>query len=160
MDKKQLIRRLSENCRLIRAEYGFSQEQMASVLGVSKKSLVETEKGRRQLQWTECVTLAVIFAQSQILQNEFGGELSDMIRAIAFADTDVTYPMTMGGKVWWRLIEDHGGYRIQQNILSGHYRLLDPQDGRMISSFEMELILNYMKQTGLIQTTAGGPDHE
>lgn len=146
MDRKQLIRRMSEICRLIRTEYGFSQEQMASVVGISKKSLVETEKGRRQLQWTECVSVAVIFAQSRVLQNEFGGEISDMIRAVAFADTDVTYPLTMGGKVWWRLIEDHDGYRIQQNILSQHYRLLDPQDGRMISSFDLNEVRNHLNR--------------
>ena len=137
---------MSSRCKLIRTEYGFSQDQMASVLGISKKSLVETEKGRRQLQWTECVTIAVIFAQSHILANEFGGELSDMIRAIAFDNTKVTYPPTMGGKVWWREIEEHNGYRIQQNLLSQHYRLLDPEDGRMMSSFDPEEIREYMKQ--------------
>ena len=147
--KEELIKNMSNDCRLVRTEYRFTQEQMAEVLGISKKSLVETEKGRRLLSWTECVALSVIFAQSNVLQNRFGGELSDMIRAVAFGNTDVVYPPTMGGKVWWRLIEDHNGYRIQQNIISQHYRLLDPKDGRMISSFELEDIHEYMKNLSI-----------
>ena len=149
ISKEELIKTMSNDCRLVRTEYRFTQEQMAEVLGISKKSLVETEKGRRLLSWTECVALSVIFAQSNVLQNRFGGDLSDMIRAVAFGNTDVVYPSTMGGKVWWRLIEDHNGYRIQQNIISQHYRLLDPKDGRMISSFELEDIHEYMKSLSI-----------
>ena len=146
MDRKQFVFRMSGKCRLVRNEYGFSQEEMSKVLGISKKSLVESEKGRRLLSWTECVTLATVFSQSRILQDEFGGELSDMIKAIAFDNTEVNYPKTMGGKVWWKLVEEHGGYRIQQNILSLHYRLLDPHDGRMISSFDLNEIHAFLNQ--------------
>lgn len=149
MEKQELIQSITDKCKLVRVEYGFSQDQMANVIGISKKSLVESEKGRRLLNWTECVTLCTIFSQSQVLQNAFGGELSDMIKAIAFENTDVSYPMTMGGKVWWKVIEDIDGYRIQQNILSQHYRLLDPKDGRMISSFDLDEIKQYMKQIGI-----------
>lgn len=149
MEKQDLIQSITDKCKLVRVEYGFSQDQMANVIGISKKSLVESEKGRRLLNWTECVTLCTIFSQSQVLQNAFGGELSDMIKAIAFENTDVTYPMTMGGKIWWKVIEEMNGYRIQQNILSQHYRLLDPKDGRMISSFDLDEIRQYMKQIGI-----------
>jgi len=149
MKKQDLIQSITDKCKLVRVEYGFSQDQMANVIGISKKSLVESEKGRRLLNWTECVTLCTIFSQSQVLQNAFGGELSDMIKAIAFENTDVTYPMTMGGKIWWKVIEEMNGYRIQQNILSQHYRLLDPKDGRMISSFDLDEIKQYMKQIGI-----------
>ena len=98
MDRKEFIQRISRNCKLIRTEYGYSQDQMSLAIGVSKKSLVETEKGRRLLRWNEAVTVATVFAGSNILQNEFGGELSDMIRAIAFDHTGVVYPQTMGGR--------------------------------------------------------------
>ena len=149
MDRKEFIQRISKNCKLIRTEYGYSQDQMSLAIGVSKKSLVETEKGRRLLGWNEAVTVATVFAGSNILQNEFGGELSDMIRAIAFDHTDVVYPQTMGGKIWWKVIEEKDGYRLQQNILSGHYRLLDPHDGRMMSSFDLEEIRSYMNTLSL-----------
>ncbi|HAE15473.1 MAG: hypothetical protein IKF00_06110 [Solobacterium sp.] len=153
MEKEELITMLSNDCRLVRTEFGFSQDQMAKILGMSKKTLVETEKGRRTLSWPECIALAVIFAGSQVLSNEFGGELSDMIRAVSFDDVNVSYPKTMGGKIWWRDIYEHSGYRVQQNLLSQHYRLLDPADGRMVSSFDLEVIRKYMRQNGLLQET-------
>ena len=151
MDRKEFVQRISRNCRLIRTEYGYSQEQMSLAIGVSKKSLVETEKGRRLLSWNEAVTLATVFAGSNLLQNEFGGELSDMIRAIAFDHTDVVYPQTMGGRIWWKIIEERNGYRLQQNVLSGHYRLLDPHDGRMISSFDLNEIHAFIANLSLFE---------
>lgn len=146
MNKIEFVKDITDKCKLVRVEYGFSQDQMSAVLGISKKSLVETEKGRRLLNWTECVTLCTVFSQSHVLQDAFGGELSDMIKAIAFENTKVKYPSTMGGKVWWRNIEEYKGYRIQQNILSQHYRLLDPDNGRMLSSFDYDDVKSYLKQ--------------
>ena len=160
MDKTELTEKLTAYTRLVRTEYHFSQDQMAQILGISKKSLVESEKGRRNLSWPECIALATIFSQSTVLQNAFGGELSDMIRALAFADTKVVYPATMGGKVWWKVIKEVQGYRIQQNILSQHYRLLDPQDGRMMSSFELQEILDYLVQLNLIDSSERSTEHE
>ena len=55
----------------------------------------------------------------------------------------------MGGKVWWRAVDDVGGYRIQQNIVSGHYRLLDPADGRMFSSFDLAEVKAYRDSCGI-----------
>lgn len=152
MNKIEFITIMSSRVKLVRTEFRFSQEQMAAVLGISKKTLVESEKGRRLLSWTECVALAAVFAQSQVLHNEFGGELADIITAIAFEDIEVDYPKTMGGKVWWRVIEEHDGYRLQQNILSLHYRLLDPYDRRLIASFDPEEIREYMRQTCIINS--------
>lgn len=149
MERKEFIELMSSHLKLVRTEYGFSQDQMATVLGISKKSLVETEKGRRPLSFAESVALAAVFAQSRVLHNEFGGELSDIITAIAFENTHVEYPPTLGGRVWWTQIEEHNGYRLQQNMISQHYRLLDPHDGRMMSSFDIEEIREYMRQLGI-----------
>lgn len=44
---------------------------------------------------------------------------------------DVGFPViTLGGRQFWGDVCCFRGYRIQQHILSGHYRLLDPQDVR------------------------------
>lgn len=48
----------------------------------------------------------------------------------------------MGGKVWWREIEISGGFQLQQNLISKHFRILDNQDRRWCSSFNEE----YMKK--------------
>ena len=37
---------------------------------------------------------------------------------------------TMGGKVFWDTITSHEGWRLQKNKLTGHCRLLDPNDVR------------------------------
>lgn len=58
----------------------------------------------------------------------------------SFDDAVPHYPKTMGGKVWWREVAREGGFRIQQNILSGHYRLLDGEDCRVMASFERECV--------------------
>ena len=145
MKRKEFVSRMNAMLKLIRTEYGLTQDKMAAILGISKKTLVESEKGRRSLGWTEVVALATIFSQSQILQNAFGGEVSDIIGAVAFEDVEVQYPDTMGGKVWWRVIQEEGGYKIQQNIISQHYRLLNEQDQRMISSFDLAEVQEYLK---------------
>lgn len=146
MNQKEFCKTISSLVRVIRTEYGFTQDQMALILGISKKTLVETEKKRRELSWTEAAAFVSIFSQSAILQNELGGEAGDMLRAIAFADHKITYPRTMGGKVWWRNVEEKGGLRIQQNIISQHYRLLDSNDGRIMSSFSLNDIQEYIKE--------------
>jgi hypothetical protein len=35
---------------------------------------------------------------------------------------------TMGGKVFWNTLEVKYGFKLQQNINTGHYRILDPAD--------------------------------
>jgi hypothetical protein len=82
------------------------------------------------------------------LQNEFGGDLSDIITAIAFGNTHVEYPPTMGGKVWWRVIDEKDGIRLQQNYVTGHYRLLDKDDCRLISSFDRKEVEEYRDSLG------------
>lgn len=124
--------------KLVRTEYGFTQEVMARVLGISKKTLVEIEKGRTSLGWTGAAAFCSIFAGSQVLAGQLGGEAGDMVRALAFQDTKPHYPRTMGGRVWWREVERRGECRIQQNILSQHYRALDGENGRVCSSFCLE----------------------
>lgn len=138
MTREEFVAELDRQVKLVRTEYGFNQEVMARVLGISKKTLVEIEKGRSSLGWTGAVALCAIFSGSQVLSGLLGGEAGDMVRALAFQNLRPTYPKTMGGKVWWRFVETVGPYTIQQNILSQHYRALDREDGRVCSSFDLE----------------------
>jgi DNA-binding XRE family transcriptional regulator len=105
-------------------------------LGISKKTLVEIEKSRKSLGWTVSVTLASIFSDSTILRDAIGGDVSDIIIALAFKDIEVDYPKTWGGKVWWKTISEKKCYRIQQNLFSRHYRLLDQENRRFIYFFQ------------------------
>ena len=145
MNRQTFSEQMGSLLKLIRTEYSLTQDEMAVIMGISKKTLVETEKKRRNLSWSEAVVLASVFSQSNILQNAFGGDISDMIPAIAFQDIHVKYPHTMGGKVWWNTIQEEGGYRIQQNMISRHYRLLNAEDQRIVSSFELSTVKDYLQ---------------
>ena len=131
---------MNHQVKLVRTEYSLTQEAMAKALGLSKKTLVEIEKGRSSLGWMGAVAFASIFSASQVLSGALGGEAEDMILALAFEDLSPDYPRTMGGKIWWRTVERKGEFTVQQNILSQHYRILDGEDGRICSSFDLEEI--------------------
>ena len=140
MTKEQFIREMDRTVKLVRTEYAFTQEAMAKALGLSKKTLVEIEKGRSSLGWMGAVAFSSIFSGSQVLSGLLGGEAEDLVLALAFEDLKPVYPRTMGGKVWWRTVETIGRFRIQQNILSQHYRALDEENGRICSSFDLETV--------------------
>lgn len=140
MKRDEFVNLMSKSLKLVRTEYELTQDKMAYCLGISKKTLVEIEKGRIMLGWTGAVALAQIFSDSTVLQNSFGGEMSDMIKALAFDETSVKYPQSMGGKVWWRVIEETYAWKIQQNYISQHYRLLTADDRCVYSSFHLEKV--------------------
>lgn len=135
MTKKEFTAKMDACLKAVRKEYGFTQEKMAAALGISKKTLVEIEKGRRTLGWTGAAAMAAVCCESGILREEFGGGMEELVTALAFADTPPNRPKTLGGRVWWRDILQKGGFRLQQNILSGHYRLLDSENRRVMASF-------------------------
>ena len=140
MTRETFVAEMDRQVKLVRTEYGFTQDVMAKVLGMSKKTLVEIEKGRSSHGWTGAVALCTIFSDSQVLSGLLGGEAVDMIHALAFQNLKPVYPKTMGGKVWWRFVETCGPYTIQQNLISQHYRALDCENGRVCSSFELDEI--------------------
>lgn len=145
MTREEFIEICNKRLKLIRAEYSFSQEKQAKILGISKKTLVEIEKGRSSLGWTGSVALCTIFSQSEVIQSTFGGNPQEIIQALSFENSAEGYPKTMGGKVWWTDILSENGYKIQQNFISHHYRLLDSENNRLISSFDYNEILNELK---------------
>lgn len=145
MTRNDFIRLMDEQLKLIRSEYGLTQDKMSILLGISKKTLVEIEKERSSLGWTGSVALASIFSNSSILTNALGGNVEDIIVAIAFTDVDVKYPKTWGGKIWWKTIFVKEGYRVQQNVVSQHYRLLDPLYRRHYASFDLEDIETHLE---------------
>ena len=146
MTREEFIKQMDGQAKLVRTEYGFTQDIMARVLGISKKTLVEIEKGRSSLGWTGAVALCSIFSESQVLAGLLGGSAEDMIQALAFQDLKPAYPKTMGGKVWWKTIETGDGWKIQQNIISQHYRALDDENGRICSSFDLENVREILSE--------------
>lgn len=146
MDKKEFIKLVNDKLKLIRIENDLSQDKMAEIIGLSKKTIVEIEKGRSTLTWAGAVCVATIFEHSEIIQMTFGGDVNDIIKTVAFTHYNNSFPWTLGGKVWWRQIRELSGYKIQQNILSQHYRILDKEDCRIFCSFDLDEIEKRFKE--------------
>ncbi len=138
MTRDDFIKKVDQKVKLIRNEKDYTQDKMAEVIGISKKTLVQVEKGRKSLGWTTAVAVCTIFKDSEILQLSFGGDIQDIILSLAFDNYEEKYEKTMGGKLWWTDIKTKGDYKIQQNIISKHYRILDDKDRRICSSFELD----------------------
>ncbi|MCT4595889.1 MAG: helix-turn-helix domain-containing protein [Anaeromicrobium sp.] len=140
MTREDFIKITDGKVKLIRNEFNYTQDKMAQILGISKKTLIQVEKGRSSLGWTTSVALCTLFKDSEIIQMVFGGSVEGLLLTLAFDNYDANYPKTLGGKLWWKHIEDKSGHKIQQNIISSHYRILDEQDRRISSSFDLEYI--------------------
>ena len=140
MTRDQFIALMDSHVKLIRSEARLTQEKMAVVLGLSKKTLVEIEKGRSSLGWSGSVACASLFAHSPVLTNAIGTDVGALMVAIAFSQTPLEYPKTLGGKVWWKSIREEQGYRLQQNLISHHFRLLDSKNRRRAASFDLSEI--------------------
>ncbi len=146
MDRKEFVDLIDKNIKLIRIENNYSQDKMAEILGISKKTLIQVEKGRSSLKWTYAVAVCAIFKDSGILDTTFGGDLPYIIQSLAFKEYNKYSVKTLGGKVWWRDIKVSDTCKIQHNIISNHYRILDKQDGRLYSSFDLEYIQKRFKE--------------
>jgi DNA-binding XRE family transcriptional regulator len=138
--KEELVQQLSQQIKLVRTEFGYTQEEMSEKLGISKKTLVQIEKGRQKAGWTQVVALCALFQQSSVLQNALGGDPLEVVQTIAFTHYEWHKPKTLGGKVWWIEKKRIGGFVLQQNIISRHYRILDSEQRRWYSSFDREYI--------------------
>lgn len=131
-----MIKSVSDKIRLIRLEKNYSQDRMAEVIGISKKTLVQIEKGRTEAGWTTTVAVCGLFRDSEILQSVLGDVPLEVVEIIAHNGVSSSKDKTLGGRVWWKEIQKEGSFRLQQNMISQHYRILDDQDYRWFSSFD------------------------
>jgi len=136
MNREQLITLISEKLKLIRTEKDLTQDQMSELLGLSKKTLVQIEKGRTQTGWTTTVAVCALCRESSILQHELGGDPLEVVDLIANNGTLQPKEKTMGGYIWWKNLSEYNGYRLQQNAISQHFRILDTHNYRLLSTFD------------------------
>lgn len=136
MNRQELITIASEKLKLVRTENNYTQEKMSEILGISKKTLVQIEKGRIDAGWTTTVALFALFRESSILQNSIGGDPIEVIELTAHDFILRPKEKTMGGYIWWRNILEQNGYRLQQNVLSQHFRILDSENFRLYSTID------------------------
>lgn len=138
MKPEEIAVLLSDQAKHVRSEYNLSQEKMAALLGISKKTLIQVEKGRCQMSWSAVVALSALFSDSEILYSVLGDNPLQVVKAAVLSKLNVPRSKTMGGKVWWRELRQCGGFRLQQNLVSGHYRILDAYNQRWFSSVRLE----------------------
>ena len=145
MDREMITQIVSECLKLIRTENDYTQDKMAEILGISKKTLVQIEKGRILANWTTTIAICALFHNSKTLQNQIGGDPMDVIELTAHDVIISPKEKTMGGYIWWNNIEEYKNHRLQQNLLSKHYRILDDENYRLISTFDEEVALEKWK---------------
>jgi len=144
--RDEIIMQVSVKLRLIRAEAGYTQDKMADIIGVSKKTLVQIEKGRVLAGWSTVVSICALFRETETVQFLFGNEPLEVLETVALNGIDLRKTKTLGGRVWWRVISQKNGFILQQNILSKHFRILDEQKYRIFSSFDEKLSKQRFKE--------------
>ncbi|MBO9129335.1 transcriptional regulator [Bacillus sp. 165] len=136
MHRDEAIELIARKFKLVRIESGYTQDKMAYVLGLSKKTLVQIEKERILPSWTSVVAACSLFRSSEILYTTLGGDPLEVIETLAHDHVERPKDKTLGGKVWWKELEKKGEFLLQQNIISQHYRILDREGYRLFSTFD------------------------
>ncbi|OIK12397.1 transcriptional regulator [Bacillus sp. MUM 116] len=139
MTRDDIIKLVSDKLRLIRTEAGYTQDKMAEIIGVSKKTLVQIEKGRVLANWSTVVAICALFRETETVQFLFGNEPLEVLETVAREGIDYRKMKTLGGRIWWRVVSMKNGFILQQNILSKHFRILDSKNYRIFSSFDEKL---------------------
>lgn len=139
MDRQFIMQITSESLKLIRTENDYTQDKMSEILGISKKTLVQIEKGRILANWTTTIAICALFRHSETLQNRIGGDPMEVIELTAHDVIITPKEKTLGGYVWWKNIDEYKKHRLQQNLLSKHYRILDDENYRILSTFDEDV---------------------
>lgn len=146
MTRDEIIEIVSEKIRIIRLESDYTQDKMAEIIGLSKKTLVQIEKGRMKAGWSTVVTVCALFRESETVRQLFGNEPLEVLEMVARDDIDIRKERTLGGKVWWKELNQKDGFILQQNIISQHFRIIDKEDYRIFSSFDEEAAILRFKE--------------
>ncbi len=146
MTKDELISIVSKKLKLIRVETNYTQIRMAEVLGLSKKTLVQIEKERLEANWTTIIAVCALFRNSEVLQNSLSSDPLEILETVAHHSIVRPKEKTLGGKVWWKEVRSEGRFRLQQNVVSHHYRVVDEHNYRWCSTFDKEDAVEYLEE--------------
>lgn len=149
MTKIEFLKNIQSKLLDIRTEYKLSQEKMSDIIGVSKKTYIQLEKGRVQLKWAEGVVIATLFQSSEAINNEFGDDIIDYLQVIALQKIQKRQLPTLGGKVFWENIESNDEFTIQQQKITKHYRIIDKENYRLYFTLSKKDVMNrYLRYIG------------
>ena len=145
LEREIFIAKVSSVVKDVRIESSISQETMAYILGMSKKTYVQVELKRRKLSWSETVTFCCLFRQSPIVIDKIGDNSLSHIATIASEEIEAL-SKTHSKSYWWNeIIRDSESY-ILQNVITGQYKVFNNQDEEIFSTFSIDYIKEYVKK--------------
>ncbi|MGI5831049.1 MAG: hypothetical protein ACOX6D_00725 [Thermoguttaceae bacterium] len=76
-------------------------------------------------------------------------------------DSDTVPKPTMGGHIWWKVLDEESGWKLQKNVLDQHCRILDPSDVCRASGKEeiMRVSFNLVRKQLLESGAPPGKQH-
>ncbi len=70
-EKQKLVRCLAKNLRTLRSGCGWSQEKLASMVGVTRQTILAVENGKRDMTWTMFLAFSYLFMGNEKTHKEF-----------------------------------------------------------------------------------------
>ncbi|MBQ4087985.1 MAG: helix-turn-helix domain-containing protein [Clostridia bacterium] len=70
-EKERLVHCLAKNLRTLRTICGWSQEKLASVIGVTRQTVLAVENGKRTMTWTMFLAFSFLFLGNEKTRKEF-----------------------------------------------------------------------------------------
>ncbi|MDQ0350886.1 DNA-binding XRE family transcriptional regulator [Alkalibacillus filiformis] len=126
MDFETIQLLVSTRVRVVRAEQGITQNEMCHTLGISKKTLVEIEKGRKLANWPTIVAFVSLFKDSPAIQYTLGDrnpvECLQTYSRKTVIQKQISYDTL---DEHWKPIIEHEGYSLQKHSIHNHYRIVD-----------------------------------
>jgi DNA-binding XRE family transcriptional regulator len=146
--KIELRETISKNVKLLRAEYGYSQQEMANSVGLSKKTLIQVEKERLILSWGATCAVCAVYRNSRQLRLELGEDPINIVETLAHDNLSTVDDFENRNYVFWDVVEEDGQYILAKNIITEHYKITDNQGKKYFASFDHKKIMEqYEKLT-------------
>ncbi len=61
-NKKELIEKMADNLPMLRTKLGFTQEEIAMMIGVSRHTVISMENKQRPMTWNTFLSLILVFS--------------------------------------------------------------------------------------------------
>ena len=62
INRKELIEKMAENLPMLRSKLGFTQEDIANMIGVSRHTIISMENKKRPMTWNTYLSLILVFS--------------------------------------------------------------------------------------------------
>lgn len=86
IDKERLIDDLTEELPVLRAKIGLSQDDLSSIIGISRQTYSSIETKKRRMSWNTYLSLILVFENNEKTRNlleaigAFPKELIDILK--------------------------------------------------------------------------------